>query len=129
MQQRWKFLWMAVDTDATCQICTDKAMFPSYTPTNGELFMRNSSSSKIEGQHKIVLKMTSRNELTLNNVRHVPKIRKNLVSDSLLSKNSFKLIFISHKFILAKNNMYVGKSYVSNGLFKIKCPHHCTQYF
>ena len=46
--------------------------------------MGNSSSSKVEGQGKVVLKMTLDKELTLNDVLHVPEIRKNLVSGSLL---------------------------------------------
>ena len=64
------------------------------------------------------LKMTSGKELTLNNVLHVPDIHKNLVSGSLLSKNGFRLVFLSDKFVLTKNGMYVGKCYMSDGLFK-----------
>ena len=63
--------------------------------------------------------MTSGKELTLNDVLHVPEIRKNLVSGSLLSKKGFKLVFVSDNFILTKNGMYVGKGYMSNGLFKM----------
>ena len=63
--------------------------------------------------------MTSGKELTLNNVLHVPDIRKNLVSGSLLSKNGFRLVFESDKFVLTKNGMYVGKCYMSDGLFKL----------
>ena len=81
--------------------------------------MGNSSSSKVEGQGKVVLKMISGKELTLNDVLHVPEIRKNLVSRSLLSKKGFKLVFVSDNFILTKNGMYVGKGYMSNGLFKM----------
>ena len=110
-----------VDTGATRHVCSDKKMFSSYqTIDNGEqLFMGNSSSSKVEGQGKVVLKMTSGKELTLNDVLHVPDIRKNLVSGSLLSKKGFKLVFVSDNFILTKNGMYVGKGYMSNGLFKM----------
>ena len=110
-----------VDTGATRHVFLDKKMFSSYqTIDNGEqLFMGNSSSSKVEGQGKVVLKMTSGNELTLNDVLHVPKIRKNIVSRSLLSKKGFKLVFVSDNFILTKNGMYVGKGYMSNGLFKL----------
>lgn len=53
--------------------------------------------------------MTSGKEFNLNNVLHVLDIRKNLVSSSLLRKNVFNLVFVSDKFILTKNNMYVGK--------------------
>ena len=77
-----------VDTRATRHVCSDKKMFSSYhSIDNGEqLFMGNSFSSKVEGQGKVVLKMTSGKELTLNDVLHVPEIRKNLVFGSLLSK-------------------------------------------
>ena len=114
-----KECWM--DTGATHHVCLDKNMFSSYhSIDNGEqLFMGNSSSSKVEGQGKVVLKMTSGKELTLKDVLHVPEIRKNLVSGSLLSKKGFKLVFVSDNFILSKNGMYVGKGYMSNGLFKM----------
>ena len=110
-----------MDTRATRNVCSYKKMFSSYqTIDNGEqLFMGNSSSSKVEGQGKVVLKMTSSKEFTLNDVLHVPEIRKNLVSGSLLSKKGFKLVFVSDNFILTKNGMCVGKGYMSNGLFKM----------
>ena len=38
--------------------------------------MGNSSTSTVEGQGKIVLKMTLGKELTLNNVLHVLEIEK-----------------------------------------------------
>ena len=50
---------------------------------------------------------------------HVPDIRKNLVSGSLLSKKGFKLVFESDRFVLTKSGMYVGKWYMSDGLFKM----------
>ena len=87
---------------------------------NGEeIFMGNSSTSKVVEKGKEILKMTSGKKLTLNDLLHGPDIRKNLVSCSLLSKNGFKLGIESDKFVLTKNGMYVGKGYMSNGLFKI----------
>lgn len=101
-----------VDKGATRNICANNAMFSSYNPTNGEkLFVGNISSSKVEEQAKVVLKMTSCRELILNKVFNVPNICKDLVSSSLLSKNDFQLVFVSDKFIFIKNNMYVGKDY------------------
>ena len=43
----------------------------------------------------MVLKMTSRNELTLTNVLYVHETRKNLVSGSLLNNHGFRLVFES----------------------------------
>ena len=49
---------------------------------NGEkLFMGNFATSEIEGQEKVIMKMTSRKKLTLNDVLYVLEIRKNLVLD------------------------------------------------
>ena len=67
----------------------------------------------------MVLKMTYGKELVLTDVLHVPDIRKNLVSGSMLSKNGFKLVFESDKFVLMKNGMYVGKEYMTNVPFKM----------
>ena len=110
-----------VDTGATRHICSDKKMFSSYEAIyDGEkLFMGNSSTSKVQGKGKVILKMTSEKELTLNYVLHVPEIRKNLLSGSLLSKKGFRLLFEFEKFVLTKSGIYVGKGYMSNGLFKM----------
>ncbi|KAL0431973.1 UNVERIFIED_CONTAM: Retrovirus-related Pol polyprotein from transposon TNT 1-94 [Sesamum radiatum] len=108
-----------IDTGATRHICSDKEMFSTYTPINGrKLFMGNSATSNI-GLGKVVLKMTSGKELTLIDVLHVPDIRKNLVSGSLLVKSGFRLVFESNKFILTKNSHFIGKGYVEKGLFKM----------
>ena len=52
-----------VDTGATKHICANKWMFSNYKPATQEeqLFMGNSSTSKVEGKGKVVLKMTSGN--------------------------------------------------------------------
>ena len=61
----------------------------------------------------MVMKMTSDRELTLNDILHVPDIRKNLVSGPLLSKNGFRLVFESDKFVLTR------KGYLCDCLFKM----------
>jgi len=55
-------------------------MFTTYkTATDDEqLFMGNSSASKVEGKGKVILKLTFGKELTLNDVIHVLDIRQNL---------------------------------------------------
>ena len=99
-----------IDTGATRHVCSSKEMFTSFEPLDGEkVFMGNSASSTIEGHGKVLLKMTSGKQLTLNNVLYVPEIRKNLVSGSLLNKHGFRMVFESDKVILSKSGMYVGK--------------------
>ncbi|KAK9194952.1 hypothetical protein WN943_003067 [Citrus x changshan-huyou] len=78
-----------IDTGATRHVCSDKGMFTSFEAvSNGEkLFMGISATFEIEGQGKVILKMTSGKKLTLDDVLYVPEIRKNLVSGSLLNKH------------------------------------------
>ena len=110
-----------VDTGATRHICAEKRMFTTFEPvSNGKkLFMGNSATSAVEGKGKVILKMTSGKELTLNDVLFVPDIRKNLVSGSLLSKHGFRMVFESDKVVLTKGGVYVGKGYMSGGMFKL----------
>ena len=43
---------------------------------------------------------------------------KNLISNSILSKKDFIMVFESDKFVLTKGGVYVGKDYLVDGLFK-----------
>ncbi|GJZ83651.1 pol polyprotein [Tanacetum coccineum] len=110
-----------IDTGATRHVCADKSMFHSFRAVdNGhKLYMGNSATADIKGEGDVILKMTSEKELKLTNVLYVPEIRKNLVSGWLLNKFGFRLVFESDKFVLSKNQMYVGRGYAMNGMFKL----------
>ncbi|KAL2531521.1 Integrase catalytic domain-containing protein [Abeliophyllum distichum] len=96
------------------------AIEQAWISYDGEkLYMKNSATSEIKGHGNVVLKMTSGKEMILNNVLYVPEIRKNLVSGSLLNKHGFRMVFESDKIILSKSEMFVGKGYISDGLFKL----------
>ncbi|XP_070020492.1 uncharacterized protein [Nicotiana sylvestris] len=111
----------SIDSGATRHVCAVTEAFATYSTAGPEeeISMGNNATAKIEGYGKIFLKMTSGKVLTLNNVLHVPTIRKNLVSISLLVKNGFKCVFVSDKVVVSKNEMYVGKGYLTEGLFKL----------
>ena len=66
-----------------------------------------------------MLKLTFGKVLTLNNVLHVPTIRKNLVYDALLIKNGFKCVLVSDKAVISKNEMFIGKGYLNEGHFQL----------
>ncbi|XP_069147105.1 uncharacterized protein [Solanum lycopersicum] len=84
-----------------------------------KLCMENSAVAKVEGTGKVILKMTSSKVVTLNMVSSVPELRKNLVSIPILTKNGFQCVYVSNKVVVRKNDIYVGKCYLSDGLFKL----------
>ena len=101
-----------LDSVSTRHICFAQEAFATYTPVeyDEDLFMGNTATSRIAGTGKVMLKMTSGKVLTLNNVVHVPTIRKNLVYDALLVMNGFKCILVSYKVVISKNEMFIGKA-------------------
>ncbi|GAA0156599.1 hypothetical protein LIER_14056 [Lithospermum erythrorhizon] len=72
-----------IDTSATRHICSANEFFSNFKPliTREKMYMENSSTSTIESEGTIVLKMTSGKEVTLNHVLYVPEVRKNLISN------------------------------------------------
>ncbi|GJR09447.1 pol polyprotein [Tanacetum coccineum] len=110
-----------IDTRATRHVCADKSMFHSFRAVdNGEkLYMGNSETADIKGEGDVILKMTSEKEIKLTNVLYVLEIRKNFMSGWLLNKFGFRLVFKSGKFVLSKNQIYVGMGYALNGMFKL----------
>lgn len=109
-----------IDSGAARHVCKDTSMFVEYTPVNDCcVYMGNGASVAVKGKGKVLMEFTSGHELELTDVYHVPEIKKNLVSGSLLNKFGFKLVFESDKFILTKGGSFVGKGYLSEGMFKL----------
>ncbi|KAL0560635.1 hypothetical protein IC582_001044 [Cucumis melo] len=79
--------------------------------------MGNSATAGVIRKGKVILKLTSDKTLSLSNVLYVPSLRRNLVSGSLLNRIGLKIVLEGDKVVLTKNGDFVGKGYLSNGLF------------
>ncbi|KAK0602226.1 hypothetical protein LWI29_031517 [Acer saccharum] len=110
-----------IDSGATRHVCMDRSLFTTYEKVDDGniLYMGNSSTATIEGKGNVRIEFTSGKILTLTDVCHVPEVRKNLVSGSLLNKHGFKLVFESDNFVLTKGGVFVGKGYLYEGMFKL----------
>lgn len=64
--------------------------------------MGNGTHAAVHGVGTVNLKFTSGKIVQLKNVQHVPSIKKNMVSGSLLCRDSFKLAFDSNKCVMSK---------------------------
>ena len=109
-----------VASKATRHSCANKSMFTSYTAMgDGEeqVYLGNSRTTPVQEKGKVLLKLTSRKTLALNDVLHVPSIRVNLVSVALLGKVGVKISFEFDKTIMTKNNVFVRKDYCDQGFF------------
>ncbi|CAL1413330.1 unnamed protein product [Linum trigynum] len=109
------------DSGATAHICNKRAMFKDYTEsTEGhEVLLGDHRTIKVLGSGTVELFFTSGKKVVLTNVLHVPDVRKNLVSGFMLCKKGIKVVIESDRVILTKAGMFVGKGYVSDGMFKL----------
>jgi hypothetical protein len=89
--------------------------------------MENGSHTRVLGIGTVILKLTSGKTMLLKNVQHVPSIKKNLVSGSLLCRYGYKLVFESNKCILSKYETFVGKGYNSGDLFRLSLHDVCNK--
>ncbi|XP_066361226.1 uncharacterized protein [Miscanthus floridulus] len=75
--------WM--DSGANIHVCADVSLFSSYqVKRSGALLMGNGSRAHVLGVGTVILKFTSGKTVPLKSVQHVPSIKKNLVSASML---------------------------------------------
>ena len=113
-----------IDTGAGIHICSDRSWFSSYQVSNGRtVIMANGAETRVLGVGQVNLKLTSGKVLTLHGVQHVPNIRRNLISGSLLVQQGFRLVFESNKVVISHGVLFIGKGYLSEGLFKLNVIH------
>ncbi|GJX51663.1 zinc finger, CCHC-type containing protein [Tanacetum coccineum] len=110
-----------VDSGATVHVCKDRCWFKTYESLNDGsiLHMGNESTALVHGRGCVDLKFSSGKIVLLFNVLHVPNIRKNLVSSSVLNNCGYKQVIESNKFVLSKHGVFIGFGYLSNQMFRL----------
>jgi hypothetical protein len=117
-----------LDTGANIHMCADVSLFSSYQLLQGSsVLMGNGSHASVCGVGTVDLKFTSGKIVQLRNVQHVPTIRKNLVSVSLLLRNGFKVVLDSNKVVMSKHGQFIGKGYDCGGLFRLSLADFCNK--
>ncbi|GJS02337.1 zinc finger, CCHC-type containing protein [Tanacetum coccineum] len=103
------------------EVCEDRCWFKTYESLNdgSTLHMGNESTALVFRRACIDLRFSSGNIALLFNVLHVPDIRKNLVSSSILNNCGYKHVIGSNKFVLSKHGVFIGFGYLSNQMFRL----------
>ncbi|GJR17192.1 zinc finger, CCHC-type containing protein [Tanacetum coccineum] len=107
-----------VDSGPTVHVCKDRYWFKTYESLNDEsiLHMRNESTALVHERGCVDLRFSSRKIVSLVNVLHVPNIRKNLVSSSVL-----KIVVISKLNIINDN---IASAFMSTSKLNDSIPWH-----
>nr|GEU49723.1 zinc finger, CCHC-type [Tanacetum cinerariifolium]GEU75468.1 zinc finger, CCHC-type [Tanacetum cinerariifolium] len=106
---------------ATVHVCKDRSWFKTYELLDDRsiLHIGNESTALVHGHGCVNLKFSSGKIVSLFNVLHVPNIRKNLVSSSVLNNYGYKQVIEYNKFVLSKHIVFIGFDYLSNRMFRL----------
>ncbi|GJS25555.1 zinc finger, CCHC-type containing protein [Tanacetum coccineum] len=109
------------DSGATVHVCKDRCWFKTHESLNDGtiLHMRNESTTMMHGRGCVDLRFSSGKIVSLFNVLHIPNIRKNLVSSSILNNYGYKQVTESTKFVLSKHGVFIGFGYLSNQILRL----------
>nr|GEV58345.1 zinc finger, CCHC-type [Tanacetum cinerariifolium] len=110
-----------VDSEATVHLYKDRCWFKTYESLNDGsiLHMENESTALVYGRGCVDLRFGFGKIVSLFNVLHVPNIRKNLVSSSILNNYGYKYVIESNKFVIFKHYVFISFGYLSNQMFRI----------
>ncbi|GJZ13448.1 zinc finger, CCHC-type containing protein [Tanacetum coccineum] len=106
---------------ATVHVYKDRCWFKTYELLNDGsiLHTENESTALVHELGCVDLRFSSGNIVSLFNVLHVPNIRNNLVSSSILNNCGYKKVTESNKFVLSKHSVFIGFGYLSNQMFML----------
>ena len=113
-----KIDWV-LDTSASRHFSANEELFNDFEESTDRecIYMGESTTAVVMCTGKVLLKLTSGKTLSLNNVLYVPSLRRNLVFGALFDKVGLKLVFEADKIIISRGGDFVGKGYLSGGLF------------
>ncbi|GFS38397.1 hypothetical protein Acr_00g0057270 [Actinidia rufa] len=73
-----------LDSGSAYHLCRDREVFSTYAACEGRIWMANNTCSRVVGRGSVRFRMVDGRSVTLTEVRHVPNLRKNLISIGML---------------------------------------------
>ena len=114
-----------IDSSASFHVPSHSDFFTSYKNGDfGNVRMGNSGVSKIVGIGDVCIETSIGNKLVPKDVRHVPDIRRNLISTGRLDDEGFTNSFGESKWKLTKGSLVVAKGKKQNTLYVMESKLH-----
>jgi hypothetical protein len=99
-----------VDLGAPFHATTDRKHFLDYVKGDfGQVHLGDEAPCKIVGMRKVKIKQRNGNQWFLKEVRHVPDLRKNLISTGKLASESYVSIFTDKVWKVTKGSLVIEK--------------------
>ena len=113
-------VWI-LDSGCTYHMCPSRDWFASYQSIDGGVvLMGNNMSCKVVGIGTVRIKMHDGIVRTLKDVRHVPDLKKNLISLGTLDSQGYKYVAEGGVLKVSKDALVVIKGQLSRGLYMLQ---------
>ncbi|GFY87450.1 hypothetical protein Acr_05g0010890 [Actinidia rufa] len=109
-----------LDLGSVYHLCKDREVFSTYAPCEGRIWMANNTSSRVVGRGSVRFCIADKRSVTLIEVRHVPNLRKNLISIGMLDSKGCSFDASGGTLRVSKGNkeMLWGKK--TEGLYRLE---------
>jgi len=112
---------LLLDSGASHHMCSHRGWFSSYQTINGgSVFMGNNNPCKIVGIGSIKMKMFDGIVRTLTEVRHVPDLKRNLISLGELDSSGCKFTGQGGALKVSKGALVVMKEKINGNLYTLQ---------
>ncbi|KAK3006561.1 hypothetical protein RJ639_015634 [Escallonia herrerae] len=114
--------WWILDTGCSYHMCPNRDLFVTYRSFDGsKVHMGNDVACKVVVIGSFQIRMHDDIVRTLTDVRHVPKLRKNLISLGSLNSNGCSYRAASRVMRIMKDALVVMKGLKQNSLYWLQC--------
>ncbi|GFY93939.1 hypothetical protein Acr_09g0003850 [Actinidia rufa] len=109
-----------LDSGSAYHLCRDREVFSTYAACEGRIWMANNTSSRVVGRGSIRFRMTDGRSVTLTEVRHVPNLRKNLISIGMLDSKGCSFEASGGILRVSKGNKKMLWEKKTGGLYRLE---------
>ncbi|GFY97295.1 hypothetical protein Acr_11g0016010 [Actinidia rufa] len=109
-----------LDSGSAYHLCRDREVFSTYAACEGHIWMANNTSSRVLGKGSVRFRTVDGRSVMLTEVRHVPNLRKNLISIGMLDSKGCSFDASGGTLRVSKGNkeMLWGKK--TGGLYRLE---------
>ncbi|KAL2251622.1 UNVERIFIED_CONTAM: Retrovirus-related Pol polyprotein from transposon TNT 1-94 [Sesamum indicum] len=107
-----------VDSEASFHSCSNKDIMEPYTSGDfGLVYLADNKPLKIVGKGDVRIKSTNGSCWTLHDVRHIPGLKRNLISVGQLDSDGFHTMFGDTKWKISRGAMTLARGLKSGMLY------------
>ena len=108
----------SLDSGASFHSSPSKELFQNFKSGNfGKVYLADNKALEIEGKGDVCIKTTSGSQWTLEDVRYIPGIKKNLISVGQLDSMGYVVEFWKGSWKIVKGAMVVARGTKSGTLY------------